>query len=109
MTTGDEDGLLLTLEKDLGGTLEFNTQVGQYTVELSQLEQKPVRYTAGGVEQQVLFERAPNTDNMKRDVAWHAEVDVPSQEAVNGVVPLHLRIVQIDGHRAWTSPWFVQV
>lgn len=109
ITTGDEDGLIVTLGVGLNGVLEFETPVIHQSVNLSDVGQTPVICEAGGVGQQVIFELAPDAEAAAPDILWEKSIDVPEQEAIDGIVPLHMRISQVDGHRAWTSPWFVQV
>ena len=106
-TTGDEDGLLLSFAREAEGTLEFTTGPVTCSLDLEELACNPVVLDAGGVEQRVIFELAP--DVVERDLTWSAEVEPSSEHAISGVIPYHLRIRQVDGHRAWTSPWFVRV
>jgi hypothetical protein len=108
ITTGDEDGLLLTLEKANAGSIEFVTDVMTCSVSLADLAGGPQTFEAGGIEQQVVFEWAP-PNTLPREAVWEAKVALAQDLAVEGVIPLHLRITQTDGHRAWTSPWFVSV
>jgi hypothetical protein len=107
ITTGDEDGLVLTLADGLAGTLEFETGVVRCPVALADLRRAPVTREAGGVEQRVVFELAPAAD-VPREVGWEIPVKPDRALAVKGQIPYHLRITQVDGHRAWTSPWFVR-
>ena len=106
-STGDEDGLLLSFAREAEGTLEFTTGPVTCSLDLEELACNPVVLDAGGVEQRVIFELAP--DVVERDLTWSAEVEPSSEHAISGVIPYHLRIRQVDGHRAWTSPWFVRV
>ncbi len=108
ITTGDEDGLLLTVSHAGEGRIDFSTDVIACSVNLSDLAEGPQTFEAGGVEQQVVFELAP-PDSLPREVVWEREVSTSMGLAVEGVIPYHLRITQTDGHRAWTSPWFVRV
>ena len=106
ITTGDEDGLLLSLEETEAGTIEFRTELVEASVSIAELADGPVVLQAGGIEQQVIFEFAP-PPHLTREVVWSTDVLPDASMAVDGVLPLHLRIRQTDGHRAWTSPWFV--
>ncbi len=109
ITSGDEDGLVLTLAEELTGTLSFQTGPLTHRFDLKELSAAPLVFELGGVEQQVVFEKAPQPDALAQDVAWKLDVSPRVSDAINGQVPLHLRIQQLDGHRAWTSAWFVKV
>ena len=61
------------------------------------------------VGQEVVFELAPPNEGLSREVTWQSQVSPREIKAIDGVIPLHLRILQVDGHRAWTSPWFIQL
>lgn len=108
ITTGDEDGLILMLAQDLEGTLEFQTAPVQCSIALRNLRRAPLVREAGGIEQRAVFERAPEAANLKREVSWTTTVSPDRSLAVKGRIPYHLRITQVDGHRAWTSSWFVE-
>jgi len=103
ITTGDEDGLILTLADGLKGSLAFQAEPLQCEISLSEL---PATREAGKVEQRVIFEVAPIAE--QREVVWTTDVVPDPALAIQGQIPLHLRITQVDGHRAWTSPWFVK-
>lgn len=59
--------------------------------------------------QEVVFELAPLAEGLSKEVTWELQVSPREEEAINGVIPYHLRVLQVDGHQAWTSPWFVQM
>ncbi|MCX7016686.1 MAG: hypothetical protein NTW86_29710, partial [Candidatus Sumerlaeota bacterium] len=109
VTTGDEDGLLLAFERSDRGILEFRTPTASCRVDLVSLREAPFIHSVGGVDQQVVFELAPREEAAPLDLEWKTSVVLRREDALAGAIPLHLRIVQIDGHRAWTSPWFVEV
>lgn len=108
ITTGDEDGLIMTVERAGEGRVELVTNVISCSVNLSDLAEGPQTFEAGGIEQQVLFEWAP-PESLQREAIWECAVRASKELAVKGVIPFHLRIAQTDGHTAWTSPWFVSL
>ena len=107
ITTGDEDGLILTLDKESKGSIKFETGPVTCEVSIDDLKKGPVTKEAGGVGQEVVFELAPPKEGLSREVTWQMELSPREHDAIDGVIPYHLRILQVDGHRAWTSPWFV--
>ena len=109
ITTGDEDGLILGLEKDGVGCIKYDTGPVSCHIAVDELKKGPVVKNAGGVGQEVIFELAPPKEGLSREVTWQTQVSPRELEAINGIIPLHLRVLQVDGHRAWTSPWFVQL
>jgi len=109
ITTGDEDGLILTLEKDGVGCIIYETGPVSCQIAVDELKKGPVVKDAGGVGQEVIFELAPPKEGLSREVTWETQVSPGELEAIDGIIPLHLRVLQVDGHRAWTSPWFVQL
>lgn len=107
-TTGDEDGLVLHLKEPAKGTLEFGTGPLSCSVNVAALRSGPMVFDAGGVDQQVVFELAPAVQERPSCVNWECELSPSKEQAVAGLIPYHLRITQVDGHRAWASPWFVK-
>ena len=99
----------MTLAEELTGTLSFQTGPLSHRFDLAELSATPLVFDLGGVEQQVVFEKAPRPDSLSQDVSWNIDVSPQVSDAIKGYVPLHLRIQQLDGHRAWTSAWFVRV
>ncbi len=109
ITTGDEDGLILNLEKAGVGSINYDTGPVSCQIAVDELKKGPVVKDAGGVGQEVVFELAPPNEGLSREVTWQSQVSPREIEAIDGVIPLHLRVLQVDGHRAWTSPWFIQL
>jgi hypothetical protein len=103
MTNGDEDGLILQLERESEGTLTFEGGVIRQTVALEDLATRPMTFQSPGADQKVVMELAP-VPNLKADVTWSVVV---TPRPGDGVMPYHLRVTQVDGQLAWTSPWFV--
>ena len=108
ITTGDEDGLLITLTNESGGTLEFKSGPLNHSLDLNEITKRPLVCEAGGIEQKVVFEHAPQENKVKKDIFWEKHLTLSSDDTISGFIPIHLRIVQTDGHRAWASPWFVK-
>ena len=104
MTTGDEDGVILSLDDPDAAVLRFHTPVYSFMVAANELhDMRPRTYDAGGVGLHVtlrrLPEEAPPTDV---NLHWHGNQ--------TGFVPAAywLRVRQTDGGKAWTSPIFLR-
>ncbi len=101
VTTGDADGIILTLDAPSDATLDFETPVLSHSLRLSEIATGPVVIGAGGIDMQVVFERAPV--GIGREVAFTYR----ENELLPGCHPYWARIAQIDGGKAWVSPVYV--
>lgn len=99
VTTGDADGVILTLDGD--ATLHFDTPVLSRTVSVKDLNREPLVIDAGGVDMQVVFEKMPS--GIGHDVAFRYR----EEKVVPGCQPYWIRVTQIDGGKAWVSPVYV--
>ena len=99
-TSGDIDGVFLKLGGD-DPTISFEARPGRFTVKVGDLGPIPSVFDAGGVNQQVRFSRcAP--EGRPLDVAF--EFHDPDPPA--GQHAYWVKLVQVDGHMAWSSPVF---
>ncbi len=103
VTTGDADGLVFRVEEGAGATLTFETPVLTHAIELDEIRRGPVTIDAGGIDMRVTFEMAPNST--AREVTVRLQDDIPPK----GTYPYWVRITQIDGQKAWVSPFYVDV
>ncbi len=103
VTTGDADGVVLTLDAPPEAVLNFKTDVVNRSVSLREIAGGPVRVDAGGIEIAVVFEQAPL--GVDREAAFSfRESDLPS-----GRHPYWVRVTQTDGAKAWASPIYVTI
>jgi hypothetical protein len=101
-TCGDADGLLLDVALSGEAVLRFTAGPCRFALPLTRLGDTPHIVEAGGVEQRVEVAWAPTADR-PREVAFE-HIDETIQPGVN---PYYLRIRQIDGALAWSSPIYV--
>lgn len=101
VTTGDADGVILTLDDSPGAVLDFKTPILSRSVSLREIQKGPVVIDAGGVDMQVVFELMPLGIGM--DVAFQYQVG----ELDAGCHPYWVRVTQVDGGKAWVSPVYV--
>ena len=59
VTTGDADGVILTLDAPPDATLNFETPVLSHSPSLAEIAKGPVVIDAGGIDMQVVFEHNP--------------------------------------------------
>ena len=101
VTTGDADGVILTLDAPPQATIEFKTDIVSHSVTLQEIAAGPVRIPAGGIDIAVVFERAPLGSG--REVRFTCR----EPELPGGCHPYWVRVIQTDGAKAWTSPIYV--
>ncbi|MDP6778622.1 MAG: DUF3604 domain-containing protein [Candidatus Latescibacteria bacterium] len=103
VTTGDPDGVVLTLDAPDDATIDFRTEVVNRSVSLQEIADGPVRVDAGGIEVCVVFEQLP------RGVGTEAEFTFRDKDPGPGCHPYWVRVTQTDGAKAWASPVYVNI
>ena len=103
VTTGDPDGVVLTMDAPADAVLDFRTDVVNRSVSLKEIADGPVRIDAGGIEVCVVFERLPLGVGTEAAFTFRDEALEP------GCHPYWVRVTQTDGAKAWASPIYVNV
>jgi hypothetical protein len=98
-TTGDVDGIDLILDQAASGNLKLDTPVGGLEVDLAALDEKPYTRGFGGVDLQAAVRRYPE---VLTELALELEESLPSADRI------FVKVVQEDGHMAWSSPVHLQ-
>ena len=109
-TSGDIDGLELDLQFDERTILSFDTQYASFTILVSKITENAIEFDGGG-------------ENLKVEVSLASEVPCDEIEYLRSCVaelkedlkPLKVekenaiwvKVVQIDGQMAWSSPIFI--
>ena len=102
-TSGDVDGLILSIRDEGRTELTFETGPCSFRVGLDQLRrERVIAWDAGGVEQSVEIALMPPRPGPKR-VQFSFEDPNPRP----GLNPYYLRLIQEDGEKAWSSPIYV--
>ena len=103
VTTGDADGVILSLDAPPETTLDFKTSVLNRCVSLQEINDSPIVVDAGGIDMKVVFERLP--------IGVGGEVAFTFREAAlpTGCHPYWVRVLQTDGAKAWASPIYVTI
>jgi hypothetical protein len=103
-TTGDDDGVDLTLEAPAGAVLRFRTPVISLDVPLVDLADGATRvFPAGGVDLRAFMRRLPARDHA-RELRFEV-TDAPPPRS--GSHAYWIRVTQEDGAQAWTSPVYL--
>lgn len=104
ITTGGACGVILSLSKPQTGTIKFETLQKKLTCRLETLGEKPRTWRCGGLEKKVELRRLPDS-SVTRELSF----SLPLSRLHAGDNPIFVRVTQIDGHLAWTSPVYAVV
>ncbi len=101
-TVGDVDGLDLFLEQADSGSIQFESRVGQISLDLAELGLKQKVFDFGGMGLKVRVQRYPENLTLsplllEREVALQA----------GKMNPFLIKAIQEDGQIAWSSPIYV--
>jgi hypothetical protein len=105
-TTGDDDGIDVTLDAAPTAVLALRTPVIDLDVTLGDLADGGTRvFPAGGVDLRAFMRRLP-----ERDLARELTFDVTDPAPPAGACAAYwIRVTQEDGAQAWTSPVYLTV
>lgn len=104
-TTGDDDGLDLTLDAPPDTVLRFRSPVIDLDVPLATLADGATHTVpAGGIDLRVFMRRLPVRDLSREVRIAHVDPDPPA-----GTHAYWIRATQEDGAQAWTSPVYLDV
>ena len=105
-TTGDDDGVDVTLDAPPDAVLRFRTPVIDLDVALSDLVDGATRtFPAGGIDLRVFLRRLPTGGFTRELVIDHTDPAPP-----RGTCAAYwIRATQEDGAQAWTSPVYLDV
>ena len=103
-TTGDDDGLDVTIDAPADAVLRFHSPVIRLQMKLSELSDgHTVTFPAGGVDLRVFVRRLP-----ARGYASELKFDHTDPSPMRGRChPYWIRVTQEDGAQAWTSPVYL--
>jgi len=99
ITTGGQSGCILELEAPAAGELIIKTKQGNVTHSLEAITQRPVATSLGGLAKKLEVSRLADAPNGKE-----MTVELPLDSLSRGDNPLYIRVLQEDGHMAWSSP-----
>jgi hypothetical protein len=105
-TTGDDDGVDLTLDAPADALLRFRTPVIDLDVPVADLESgATLTFPAGGIDLRVFMRRLPARDFTRELRFEHVDAAPPR----GGAQAYWIRVTQEDGAQAWTSPVYLDV
>ena len=102
VTTGGVAGLILTLGESDGGSLDLTTAQRQVTCSLDQIGLEPKVWDCGGLRKRIDVYRLPD-----RPTSRGVALRLPLEDLREGDNPIYVKVVQEDGHMAWSSPIYL--
>jgi len=102
VTTGGLAGLILLLNRPNAGDLEIRTQQRRVNCPIESIGFRPRTWECGGLQKKISVYRLPD-----RLDATTFSFDLPLKKLHKGDNPLYVRVDQVDGHAAWSSPIYV--
>jgi len=103
ITTGGDSGCILTLkEESVSGILRVKTLQGEMTCDLDALTGEAQILDLGGLEKRISVYRLP-MELERYDISF----SIPISQFRTGDNPIYVRVNQLDGHKAWTSPIYL--
>ena len=103
VTAGNRMGMCLEIEGGPSTSCRFESGPASFDFALSQVREQPMRVEAGGASRHVIAGPAPSPELSPR-----VELSFRDTREVSGLCPYWVRVTQIDQHRAWSSPIYVQ-
>jgi hypothetical protein len=102
LTTGGTSGVDFLLDERPGGKVTIDTPLVKERVSLEAVSGEPTVFEAGGLGRRVRIYRLPEAPT---PTALTARVAVGLGKGSDN--PLYVRVVQEDGHMAWSSPVYL--
>ncbi|SKC79026.1 DUF3604 domain-containing protein [Maledivibacter halophilus] len=108
-TSGDIDGLYLEVEAPDDAVISFNSKPVSFNVKISELTEEPLKFEGGGVNLNAtigLTTERPVVESKEYE-AYKVNFSYRDSKIKDGLNPYWVKVVQSDGHMAWSSPIFV--
>jgi hypothetical protein len=102
VTTGNLAGIDLWLDDARSGILTVETNVVSGQVDLATLLDGTVAFDGGGLDRKISVYRLPETDWSRRFACEHTAARTGTAD-----LPVYVRVTQMDGHQAWSSPIYL--
>ncbi len=102
VTTGNYGGIDLWLSDATAGRLSVTTEHGELALDVSEIGRQDHVVEAGGLERRLRLKRLPESMQPER-LTLRRSLKVRADDDTR----LFVRVQQIDGHRAWSSPIYL--
>ena len=101
-TTGGIAGVLFHLAESDKGAIEIQTKQGDAAFSIGSIGQVPLQRAFGGLGKEIFVERLASSPG-----SLDAEANVALDDLHDGDNPIYVRVLQEDGHMAWSSPIYI--
>jgi hypothetical protein len=101
-TSGDPDGVLIDIEAPPEAKLNFFSNVLSFWIKLKEVGYEPKEYDGGGTNIRVQVNEHATTS-----IDWGAQFVFTDEKSPPGCQPYWVRILQLNGGQAWSSPIYV--
>ena len=108
-TSGDIDGLLINIDSDENTTIHFHTDLIDFTIPVSEISEKEKIFNVGDVNLTLEISKVSDNylENMDDLSNFSAEINCQDKNPEVGDNAYWIKVMQKDGHTAWSSPIFV--
>jgi hypothetical protein len=103
ITTGGVAGVIVELEEANAGSLEVKTLQRRIEINIESIGMEPVIWDCGGLHKRIEIYRLPSRQNSSE-----FSFNLPLTALHEGDNSVYVRVVQEDGHMAWTSPVYLK-
>ena len=103
VTAGNRMGMRLEIEGGPETSCRFESGPVSFGFSLSQVREQPMRVEAGGASRHVVAGPVPDPDLPPR-----VELSFRDTREVSGLCAYWVQVTQVDQHRAWSSPIYVE-
>lgn len=104
ITTGSDAGIALTLEKKNEGIIRIKTKQMSVTVPAAEIEREPRVWKCGGLHKELRIYSLPDGEPSS---TLEYSVTLNADDLKKRMNPVYVKLVQEDGHKAWSSPIFI--
>jgi hypothetical protein len=101
VTTGGLAGAILTLTKPNAGVLHIRTEQGAVDCRVDELGLEPRTWSFGGLRKELSLYRLP------AQPVREINLSLPLTDLRPGDNPIYVKLIQEDGHMAWSSPIYL--
>jgi len=102
ITTGGVAGIILTLKEANTGQIEIETAQGNISIDVNSTGISPKTWNYGGLDKHLKIYRLPDNKS-STEVSFKLAIN----KLQKGDNPIYVRMMQEDGHMAWSSPVYL--
>ena len=103
ITTGGLTGVIIQLEKPYSGRMEISTTQKNCSCKIGSIGMANKTYKAGGLRKLIQIYRLPDASACLERINY----SMPLIKLRKGDNPVYVKMVQQDGHIAWSSPIYI--